>query len=174
MLQIPSSDSFSENASTNDGLDAKTDGEDGMFSIYTIVYIPQAKQLQFTVRINNRALNYLSEDYPEALEMDKNEQELYTYSLLVRREEEASTVNSYSYTCAERFGYTYRRLIFENIDLEGVTSIKLNVAFAGRPNVVRQTVNIYKSSSFPSVSALPDFSYKEPKKVTENIKTYQG
>ena len=174
VLQIPADDSFSSKPTVDGQPVSETYGEDGMFSIYTIVYIPQAKQLQFTVRINDRSLNYLSEDYPEAIQMDKDGQELYTYSLSVRREEETATVSDYSYTCAHRFGYTYRRLIFDNIELEGVTSVKLNVAFAGKPTVVRQTVNIYSSASFPSIKALPDFGYKAPSKVTDGIKTKQG
>jgi hypothetical protein len=171
VLQIPSSDSFSGKPTVDGAVAEETYGEDGMFSIYTIVYIPRAKQLQFTVRINDRALNYLAEDYPEAKQMDKNGEELYTYSLSVRREEETATVSYYLYTCDHSFGYTYRRLIFDNIELEGVTSVKLNVAFAGKPNVVRQTVNIYSSATFPSIKALPDFSYKEPNGVTKGIKT---
>lgn len=171
VLQIPSSDSFSEKPTVDGVAAGETYGEDGMFSIYTIVYIPEAKQLQFTVRINDRALNYLSEDYPEAVQMDKDGKELYSFSLTVRKEEEVSTVSEYSYTCAHRFGYTYRRLIFDNVELEGTTSVKLNVAFAGKPNVTRQIVNVYSSASFPSVKSLPDFSYKAPDKVTEGIKT---
>ena len=55
ILTVVSSDSFST---------------DRMFSVYSIYYIPEAGQLQFTVRYNNRALNYLEEDFPGAKETE--------------------------------------------------------------------------------------------------------
>lgn len=156
VLKIPTSDSFSE---------------DGFYSIYEIAYVPEAKQLQFTVRSNDRAVNYLEKDYPELRDIEKSKGEIYSYSITVSSAENSYTVDAYGYTSDERFGYTYRRLIFEDIDLTGVTSVKLNIACSARPAVTLQTVNIYNNSVYKTVSELPYFSYDAPKKVTVGIKT---
>lgn len=156
ILKIPTSDSFST---------------DGFHTVYEIAYIPSINQLQFTVRHNDRALNYIESDYPEIREIEKNGGELYVYTLTVKRADEETTVSTYEYTCAARFGYTYRRLIFEDIDLTGVTSVRLNISNAVRPSVISQTISIYSNSKYPTVASLPDFGFDKPKKVTENIKS---
>ncbi len=155
VLKIPTSDSFSE---------------DGFHSIYEIAYVPEAKQLQFTVRHNDRAVKYLAQDHPEVRDIEKNKGEIYVYSLTVRSAESSATVDAYGYTSDSRFGYTYRRLIFDDIDLTGVTSIKLNIACSVRPTVTLQTINVYSNSVYKTASELPDFSYDAPKKVTGGIK----
>ncbi len=153
ILKIPTSNSFSE---------------DGFYSIYEIAYCPQAKQLQFTVRSNNRALNYLEKDYKDIKKLPES----YAYSITVSSAEESHTVSAYSYTSAERFGYTYRRLIFENIDLTSVTSVKLNIACSPSPSKTLQQINIYNNSVYKNIDELPYFSYKAPKKVTDGIKSH--
>lgn len=156
VLKIPTSDSFST---------------DGFHTVYEIAYIPSIKQLQFTVRHNDRALNYIEKDYPEIRETEKNGEELYVYTLTIKKAEEETTVSVYEYTCAARFGYTYRRLIFEDIDLTGVTSVKLNISTSARPKITHQTVNIYDNSKYKTTAELPNFGYKKPKKSTATVKS---
>lgn len=156
ILQIPTSNAFSE---------------EGMFSLYTVTYAPSIKQLQFTVRYNNRIMNYLVKDYPEA---DKITGEVYTFSLEVKRGEGTELLTGYTYTAQERFGYTYRRLIFENVELEGVTNATVNVAYVGAPNQVRHSISVYNNTVHKAVNLLPDFSYSKPKGITKEIKTKES
>ncbi len=158
VLKIPTSDSFST---------------DGFHTIYETAYIPSINQLQFTVRHNDRALNYIEKDYPEIREAEKNGDELYVYTLTISRADEETTVTGYGYASDDRFDYTYRRLIFEDVDLNGVTSVKLGISTSIRPNVVLQTINVYNSSVYKSIKELPNFGYKSPKAPTKNIKYFK-
>jgi hypothetical protein len=99
-----------------------------MFSVNTITYAPQIKQLQVTVRYHNRALNYLKASYPDAREVNG---EYYTFSL---SDNLGAKYTSYTFTRAEKTGYTYRRLIFENVSFDDVSEIRLNVFYAGDEN----------------------------------------
>lgn len=157
IVQIPTSNAFSE---------------DSKFSVYTVTYAPSVKQLQFTVRYNDRVLNYLVQDYPEAKKLiDGGKEEIYVYSLTVTRGDAVETVNTYKYTKFSRGGYTYRRLIFDNIDLEGVSSVYVGAAYSGKPAVIRHTVCVYENSTYKLVSQMPLFSYSKPKGKTKNIFT---
>lgn len=80
--------------------------KEGLFGSYALVYIKEAKQLQFTVRYNDSIYKYT--DYAEGTE--------FTYFLYNTKTEEyiaASRVDS-----AERFMYNYNRLVFDGIDTE--------------------------------------------------------
>ncbi len=150
VLQIPSEGSFSDN---------------GSYSIYTIVYIPSAKQLQLTVRSNDRELENVKEQYPELKkDIDKKGGKIYSYSLMLSSADGAATVNEYEYTEVQRFGYTFHRLIFDNVDLSKFSSAKLSIS----PSVHHQTINVYNGSK--SISQLSDFDYDVPKKPTSGIK----
>ena len=115
--------------------------DDGMFSVYTIIYIPELQQIQFTVRYNNRALNYLEQDYPEA--KDK-EGELYRFLL---RDDHGTKYTEYSYTSDTKMGYTYRRLIFNGVSLTDVSAIYVDVYYSGDFNPespARHTMYVYR------------------------------
>ena len=155
MLQIPTSDAFSE---------------DGMFSLYTVTYTPAAKQLQFTVRYNNRVLNYLLQDYPDAQSVIDADGEVYVFSLTVRKDGKEETLTAYSYVGQERFGYTFRRIIFNDIDLEGVSIVTVNAAYVGKPSAIRHTMTAYNYAVHKTVYDLPIFSYSKPQGVTDGIK----
>lgn len=136
--------------------------ESSMFSVYTIVYIPSLEQLQITLRYNDRALNYLYNDYPEAKALGKDD-EIYKYHLSYKKDDSAYTVSSYRYTKAHKGGYTYRRLIFDGIPFEGVAGMTLGISYIGLPSVTRESILIYNGgyTVFP-------FNYKTPK-ATKNI-----
>ena len=140
--------------------------ESSMFSVYTILYAPNAKQLQVTVRYNNRALNYLVQDYPEAQALIDSDAEIYVFNLSYRVNDELKTVNTYKYVKDEKAGYTYYRLIFNGIDLEGVAGMTVNACYVGRPDVPEETVTVYSTG----YSVIP-FDYKKPKAVTKDIKS---
>ena len=132
----------------NDGMP-----EDSMFSVSMITYAPQIGQLQVTLRYNNRALNYLKAAYPDAENITG---EYYTFAL---RDNLGRKHTSYSYTKAEKTGYTYRRLVFDNVDLKDVSEIKLYVYYANEKNKdePRHTLNVYRYDY-----AINDYSYGKP------------
>jgi hypothetical protein len=115
--------------------------EDGMFSVYTIIYIPELEQLQFTVRYNNRALNYLDADYPGAKDA---EGEHYVFML---RDDHGTKYTDYSYTSDKKMGYTYRRLIFNGVDFTDVSAMYVDVYYSGdfdAEKEARHTMYVYR------------------------------
>ncbi|MBQ9692135.1 MAG: hypothetical protein IJV70_03165 [Clostridia bacterium] len=115
--------------------------EDGMFSVYTILYVPELEQLQFTVRYNNRALNYLEQDYPGSKDRDGEH-----YRFLLRDDHETK-YTEYSYTQDEKMGYTYRRLIFSGVSFTDVSAMYVDVYYAGdfdASEEARHTMYVYR------------------------------
>ena len=141
--------------------------ESNMFSVYTILYTPSVGQLQVTVRYNERLLNYLAEDYPESAELVKAGKDVYTFNLTYRKDDTLHTVSSYESVRDEKGGYTYYRLIFEGITLEGVVDMTVNACYVGRPEMPRESVTVY-SSGYP---VLP-FDYKAPKGANKDVKAH--
>ncbi len=135
--QILCSDSFSD---------------DGMFSVSAITYCEPARELQLTVRYNDRVLNYLYADYPDA--ESKNE-EPYTFTL---RDDHGNYFDKYEYTSKSRTGYTYRHLIFENITLTDISALYLDVYYSGDYDTAkepRHTMYVYRYDF-----AMPDYDIK--------------
>lgn len=151
VIQISSTDSFSD---------------DNMMSVYTILYVPELKQLQFTVRYNDRILNYLAQDYPEALDLAEAKKELYTFRLRYTVDGQELYSDEYSYVKAHKGGYTYRRLIFENVDLSNssIAAMYVDACYVGAPALARNTMFVYKTS----FSQLP-YDYSIPKSADKNI-----
>ena len=115
--------------------------DDGMFSVYTIIYIPELEQLQFTVRYNNRALNYLEQDYPGSKAQDG---EHYKFIL---RDDHGTKYTEYSYTQDEKMGYTYRRLIFSGVNFTDVSAMYVDVYYSGDFDLnkdARHTMYVYR------------------------------
>jgi hypothetical protein len=156
MLQIPTSNAFSD---------------EGMFSLYTVTYTPSVNQLQLTLRYNNRAYGYLVQEYPEAQAIIDAGGQVYDFSLTVQREEGEQLLSSYGYITKEQFGYTFYRFVFDDIDLTGVSRITLNVAYVGAKIDPRHTISVYNYTTHKTVADLPYFSYSEPDRVTDGIKT---
>ncbi len=154
ILQIPSSNSFSE---------------DNMFSIYTITYTPDIHQLQFTVRFNNRALNHLEEKYPEHADFIDKKNEVYSFSLTVKRGDDTEIIRSYEYIKSERFGYTFYRLIFSDVDVSTTSSVKVNTHFSLNEAVPQNTIDIYDNGVYKDLATLPPFDFSAPKKQKEGI-----
>lgn len=133
--------------------------EDSMFSVSMITYAPQIRQLQVTVRYNNRALNYLKAAYPDAENVTG---EHYVFAL---RDNLGVKYTSYSYTKAEKTGYTYRRLVFDNVSLTDVSEIKLHVYYVNQESKEepRHTLSVYRYDY-----AVNDYDYgKKPSKKAE-------
>lgn len=139
--------------------------ESSMMSVYTILYCPSVKQLQVTVRFNDRLFDYLAEDYPEVKDMMERGEDLYVFNLTYRANDTLVTVKDHSFVKDEKGGYTYYRLIFENITLEGVANMTVNACYVGRPNTPEESVTIYSTG----YGTIP-FDYKTPKGVTKGIR----
>ena len=130
-----------EGFEVNHILSSDSFSEEGMFSVSMITYSPAIKQLQMTVRINDRVLNYLEDDYPGAKQL---EGEKYVFVL---RDDHVNVYTSYFYTKAARTGYTYRHLIFEDVVFEDVNALKLDVNYindADLSEVPRHTMKVYR------------------------------
>ncbi len=80
-------------------------------AIFNIVYIPQAKQLQVTVRYNKSVFGMLEEKYGSNINTD----EPFVYSLLF---EDGTRIASYTYKAVKTNRYHFRYLVFDNVELE--------------------------------------------------------
>lgn len=98
---------------------------DGKFYFSNMRYIPEAKQMQITVRYNRSTLEKLAADYSLSgiPEKDAN---VFEFTLI------DNNGNRY-YSSAETYDtktvYIYRRYIFDGVELDGVESINLNVYY---------------------------------------------
>lgn len=137
--------------------------EDSMFSVSMITYAPQIRQLQVTLRYNNRALNYLKAEYPDAGNVDG---EIYTFAL---RDNHGVKYSAYSFTKAEKTGYTYRRLVFDNVELTDVSEMKLLVFYSGQESKEnpRHTLYVYRYDF-----AKNDYDYGRPPKERTELFAY--
>ena len=146
VMKVSSSDSFDK----GDGDDDKTnDMASAMMSLHATYYIPSINEIQFTVRFNNRLVNYLEKDHPEARELFDKGEEIYKYVITFEYDDEERTVTDYTYTSDEKAGYTYRRLVFslgDDVVLSKVSLVSLEVYYVGNSENVRHTLYVYKSS----------------------------
>ncbi len=85
-------------------------------SVFNIYYIPQAKQLQVTVRYNKSALPQIKEKY-SSYDPDEN-QDPFVYSLLLQTGER---ITGYSYKASKTNRYYFRYLVFDGVDLDSFT-----------------------------------------------------
>jgi len=88
---------------------------DGSFWITNIVYLPQAKQLQVTVKYNDSTLRKLKEAIGSDYQIPD---EPFVYYLV---DDNGTRYDEYSFISDEKSIYNYRRLVFENIDLTDVS-----------------------------------------------------
>jgi hypothetical protein len=118
--------------------------DNGRFWISDVVYLPQAKQLQLTIKYNDSTLKYLKEaltkqqaeaqttqndggadqPLPEIVLPD----EPFDYSLL-----DNSGVRYHEYTSAadRAQNYNYRRLVFENIEIPEHAAYYVDMYYVG-------------------------------------------
>lgn len=158
VFKINSSDSFDK----GDGDEDKSDDmASAMTSVYETFYIPETHELQFTVRYNERLVNYLEKDHPEAREIFDNGGELYSFVLTFEYEDEKKTVTEYRYLKDRKAGYSYRRLVFkldDSIELEKVSTMSVEMYYVSDPTDVRHKMFVYKSTF-----AMISYDYDLPK-----------
>lgn len=85
-------------------------------AIFNITYIPQAKQLQVTVRYNKSTLKLLEDVYGS----DINTDEPFVYSLLF---EDGTRITSYTYKATKTNRYHFRYIVFDNVELEAYEEV---------------------------------------------------
>ena len=113
---------------------------DGSFWITNIVYLPEAKQLQVTVKYNDSTLRKLK----EAIGSDYSiPEEPFVYYLV---DDKGNRYDEHSFISAEKSIYNYRRLVFENIDLTDVSIMYIkmeSVDSAGVDGVPRGSLAVW-------------------------------
>lgn len=122
-------DTFScrENTYSGDGStpsDRKAYIHYGQFHTSNPVYIPAAGELQITIRINDEGMEELMETYGLTEEPTG---EAFVYAIT----DGENYYTNYSFTSAERFTYTYRRLTFSGIDYTNVHQLELMIYYVG-------------------------------------------
>ena len=108
-------------------------------------------------------VEFAKAEYPDA---DKVDGEIYTFAL---RDNHGVKYGSYTYTKAEKTGYTYRRLIFENVSLTDVSEMKLLVFYIGQESKEnpRHTLYVYRYDF-----AKNDYDYGTPPKQKPEFFAY--
>ncbi len=80
-------------------------------SIFDMLYCPEAKQLQVTVRYNKSIMSDLMDEY--GIDEINGEPFLFTLNF-----EDGTRISTYKYTASHTNRYYYRYLTFDNVDLE--------------------------------------------------------
>ena len=99
--------------------------DNGRFWISDVIYLPQAKQLQLTIKYNDSTLKYLKEALVNQMNAQNGEdavpltvdditlpEEAFDYSVL---DNSGNRYHEHSSISAREQNYNYRRLVFENI-----------------------------------------------------------
>lgn len=96
----------------HDRMSSGKDGADGYFSGYGFVYLPEKKEVQVTIRMNDSTLDKLSLDSVPYFFLKIYDNFSY--------DDENPTVQIRECARSEedhRFMYSYRRLVFENVEI---------------------------------------------------------
>ena len=117
--------------------------ESGRFSVTDCVFIPEADQLQVTVRYNNSTLRRLAEDF-ELAEVPQKKDELFDITVVkttdLTPENDEDNLDRESLK-EERFYplgepktaytslYTYKKFIFDNIEWEDAVGLFLDIYY---------------------------------------------
>lgn len=122
----------------------RTITESGKFSVTDCVFIPEARQIQITVRYNNSTLKKLKEDY-ELSEIPQREQELFDITIVKTTDltpDDKEDNTDRSALREERFYpsgepkeayktlYSYRKFIFDDVTYEDAVGMFVDVYYA--------------------------------------------
>ena len=139
------------------------------FAVPSSIFIPDARQLQLVLRYNNSTLKYLAEDYKAICpKVPDRSEEVYDITLIkvtdltpddqtdndlpAKLAEERFTVTSVK--SAEKKLHNFRRLTFENFDLDGALRVYLCIYYKGDVDYGEDpyaTVTLYDSTK-PTLS----------------------
>ncbi|MBE6639364.1 MAG: hypothetical protein E7616_07950 [Ruminococcaceae bacterium] len=132
---------------------------DETMRISNMYYTEAAKQVQVTFRWNQNAEKDLL-DYYKLTELPSGE--LFYYVLT---DEKGNAYGEVSYTKGSRYVYTYRRLLFENVDITKVNELYLNIYYTGQPEAAPfEQMIIYDVGIEPF-----EVTVEKPQKVTKGL-----
>lgn len=103
----------------------KNYSEKGRFFINDIMYLKSADQIQFTVSYNKSTLQYLAEEKELSEVPDENS---FVYALVVNNKERI--YDSYGYASDISQLHHYKRLVFDEIDMNNVETITLYIYYS--------------------------------------------
>lgn len=113
-------DAFSANK-IDDRISGTDESADGYFSAYALLYIPERRELQVTVRMNDST--------KERLELEETP---YFYLNIYEDSKDVGNFRKPSYTEDDhRLMYTYRRIVFENVDIGETNDILVCLSTTG-------------------------------------------
>ena len=95
----------------------------GFYHISNLVYVPLTQELQVNVRYNNSTLDALDSYYDDR----SGNGEVFVFTLV---DSNGKVYDTYSYASSSNIIYNFRRLIFEDVSLDGIESLTLNVYYA--------------------------------------------
>ncbi len=96
--------------------------KDGKFWISGILYLPEAKQLQVTIKYNDSTLKALREETGQDLP-----DEPFTFSLL---DSAGIRYTDYDFRTERKLNYSYRRLIFYGVDLTDAATAYVDIYYS--------------------------------------------
>lgn len=116
----------------------------GLFSVTECIYIPEAKQLQVTVRYNNSTLKRTALDYDLESVPDR-ESEVYDVTVVKTKDltpENTEDNEDPEFLSEERFFpsevksaykrlYSYRKFIFDNVTYNGAVGLFVDIYYSG-------------------------------------------
>ena len=116
--------------------------ENGRFWISDVVYLPQAKQLQMTIKYNDSTLKYLKEALAKQASTTQDDgtvqtvsvdditlpDEPFDYSIL---DNSGNRYHVYSSTADHKQNYNYRRLVFEDIVIPEHAAFYIDMYYVG-------------------------------------------
>ena len=123
----------------------RTITESGKFSVTDCVFIPEARQIQITVRYNNSTLRKLAEDF-ELQNLPDREDELFDVTLvktidLTPENKDDNTIKSElreeryypseDTKSAYKKLYSYRKFIFDNVTYEDAVGMFVDIYYIG-------------------------------------------
>ncbi len=100
---------------------------DGYMAAYALFIIPEARQVQITVRYNDSIFSY--NDLPEDT--------VFTYTL---QSSTGGEVTAVPVDEAERWMYNYKRLVFDGVDFTEETNLTLNI-YSGETKITWQLIH---------------------------------
>jgi len=152
------------------GRDKDNEKTYGTFRVNYLFYTENTKTLQFTVRYNKVALRNLKEDF-ELAELPDGE--CYVFAL---EDEDGNILKDYSYVEAKKSVYTYRVLLFENVDLSKVKNLTLKIYFIDDVNFTKKayvSMLIYDSRLKPEKVEISDISTPKLNEGIKEMPAYQ-
>lgn len=104
---------------------------EGTFWVSDIVHLPDAKQLQVTVKFNNSTRDHLKARLIDQKIVDDGyavPEEPFDYTLI---DNNGTRYHPSAVTTATKQNYNFRRFIFENVDMSAITDLYIDMYYLG-------------------------------------------